>query len=413
MSGRLEAWLDGAHAGQFVFEDDGTVRFEYAPDAPATPISLSLPRGRPATRRAAVNFLENLLPDHEATRARMAKTYGAASTRTIDLLAKAGGDLAGGLLILPEDDAPDPSGYARLTPALDRDVAERIDALKRDPDAWAPVDVPARFSLAGTQGKFALARVDGDWYWPDATVPSTHILKPGRPDLPGVEPAEVAALTLAAAAGVPAPHADILTVEDQTTFIVERFDRHPGGLLARRLHAEDLAQALGVSHDAKYDVTARQIVALLTEVDHEHPAGAPGPLVRGFLAQLALNTLIGNADAHAKNYSVLLTADAILFAPLYDAVPVGLYPEYDQDLAMRIAGARFPQAVRPEHWRKLARTAGLDEDETLRIVTSIAEQVAERNDTAWVRLDPEQREHLRRTVERNTAAALGDPRPPR
>lgn len=411
MTMRLEAWLDGQYAGQFICEDDGSLRgrtrFEYSRDASATPISLSLPRDAPAARSAAGLFLENLLPDHAATRARLAATYGAASTRTADLLAKAGGDLAGALVLLPEGESAPATTSPQLNPALERDVAGRIASLKIDPDAWAPRDAPARFSLAGTQGKFALAFIDGDWYWSSASVPSTHILKPGRPDLRGVERAEAAALRLAEAAGVPAPRADVLHVEDQTSFLVARFDREPGPLLARRRHAEDLVQALGRSHDVKYDVTARQVTELLARTDRDYGDDAPGPLVRAFLTQLAFNTIIGNADAHAKNYSLLLTPEAVRFAPLYDAVPIGLYAEFDQNLAMRIAGARRPRAVTPEHWRKFARTAGLDEDAVIDTVSRVASSVAELNDTAWDQLEPDQRDHLRATVHRNAMATLG------
>ncbi|KAB1640989.1 HipA N-terminal domain-containing protein [Gulosibacter chungangensis] len=98
MSARIEAWLEGHYAGQFVF-DDGVVSFQYADEAPATPISLSLPRDRPASRRAAQSFLENLLPEQAQVRARMAEIYGAASTDAFDLLSAAGGDLSGGLVL--------------------------------------------------------------------------------------------------------------------------------------------------------------------------------------------------------------------------------------------------------------------------------------------------------------------------
>jgi len=328
----------------------------------------------------------------------MASAYGARSTSTADLLAKAGGDIAGGLVLVPEGE-PAPAGPALLNPALERDVAGRINAIKIDPDSWAPQDVPARFSLAGTQGKFALARVGDDWYWSNATVPSTHIIKPGRPELRGLEAAEAAALTLAARAGVPAPAASVLHAEDQSAFMVERFDREPGpGPLARRLHAEDLAQALGIRSESKYHVSARQVVALLTTVD------ADGSLVRGFLVQLAFNTIVGNADAHAKNCSVLLRPDGVRLAPLYDVVPVGLYPQFSQELAMPIAGARHPRAASPDHWRKLARTIGLDEDEAVTIARGTAARVAELNDTAWDNLDDDQAADLRQIVGRHAEA---------
>lgn len=400
MTDRLEAWLEGVHAGTFEFDHDKPVTFAYDEDAPATPISLSLPRDRPAARNAATNFLENLLPDHDRTRQRMATAYGAPSSRTFDLLLSAGEDIAGGLVLTPSGEAPG-ANPGVLNPADDEDVASRIAAIKRDSDDWVPRDAPARFSLAGTQGKFALAEIDGDWYWSNAGVPSTHIVKPARTDLRDLEAAETAALALARKAGISASAAAVGTFIDQTAFVTERFDRAREGDVLRRLHAEDLAQSLGEGPERKYEVQPRVIARLLGGADDS------GQLLRDFLHQLAFNVLIGNADAHAKNYSVMLRPGSVSLSPLYDAVPVGLYPTFDQKLAMRIGGARHAQAAHPSLWRKLARTLDFDGDEMVAIVVSVAEGVARHNDSAWDTLDEAQAGSLRQMIGRNVDVALG------
>ncbi|MBS1672494.1 MAG: HipA domain-containing protein [Actinobacteria bacterium] len=401
MTDRLEAWLEGHHVGNFEFEPAQPVTFTYDEGAPATPISLSLPRDRPAAKRAAGNFLENLLPDHAKTRERMAAAYGAVSARTYDLLLSAGGDIAGGLVLTPGGEAPSP-GPGNLSPADEEDIATRIAAIKRDPDDWAPKDLPARFSLAGTQGKFALADIDGDWYWSNAGVPSTHIVKPARPDLRNLEAAESSALVLARAAGIAASPAEVAGFIDQTAFVTERFDRVSEGDVLRRLHAEDLAQALGEGPGRKYKIQVGAVAELLRDAD------ATGRLARDFVRQVAFNVLIGNADAHAKNYSLLLRPDSISLAPLYDAVPVGLYPSFDQKLAMKIGGTVFPQAAHPALWRKAARAMELDEDEVLGIVAGVAQKVGEHNDMAWDALDTAQAKTLRELIRRNVNVALGE-----
>lgn len=400
MTNRLEAWLEGRHAGTFELAPNQPVTFTYDDDAPPTPISLSLPRQSPAADRAAANFLDNLLPDHDTTRERMARAYGAASPSTYDLLLSAGGDIAGGLVLTPGGEAPT-LGPGNLSPADDEDIATRIAAIRRDADDWVPQGAAARFSLAGTQGKFALARIDGDWYWSNAGVPSTHIVKPARPDLKNLDAAESSALALARKAGIPASVAEVAEFIDQRTFLTERFDRVREGDTLRRLHAEDLAQALGKGPERKYTIQIGAISQLLRHAD------ATGRLVRDFVRQLVFNVLIGNADAHAKNYSVMLRPDAVSLAPLYDAVPVGLYPRFDQKLAMKIGGAAFPQAVRPALWRKAARAMELDEDEVLGIVTDVAQRVSEYNETAWDDLDAAQAAVLRELVGTNVDVALG------
>jgi serine/threonine-protein kinase HipA len=391
----LDAFLEGEYVGRFHENDTGSVDFVYDESAPATPISLSLPRDRPATRSAAGHFLENLLPDHAATRARLANAYGARSVNTFDLLAKSGGDIAGGLVLVSEGVTFD-LGQRELNPANERDVAARIAAIKRDPDAWAPADGPARFSLGGTQGKFALALIDNDWYWSNATVPSTHILKPARPSFRGLEAAETASLRLVNLIGLHAPVASVLAAKDQTTYIIERFDRDATGPVATRLHVEDLAQASATSPDNKYGMTALQTLALLATVDTDHH------LAHTFIQQLAFNTMVGNADAHAKNYSLLLRPAGITLSPMYDVVPVGLYPEYNQNLAMEISGAQHPQAVDAHHWRKLATKASLDPDEVVALVVDVATGIAEHADTAYLALDDDQQIYLRDQLLRNT-----------
>ena len=400
----LDAYLEGVFYGTFDMPETGPATFAYAESAPESPISLSLPRHGRATRAAATNFLENLLPDRTAARERMADALGAESTSAFDLLAGAGGDVAGGLVLVRADE-PVPVGPTRLDPALERDVAGRISALKNDPDAWLPTDAPARFSLAGSQAKFALAVVDGEWYWSNYSLPSTHIIKPANPRMLDLELAEAETLQLAADAGLRASVGSVLRAADQTAFITERFDRVPGdGIVAQRVHAEDFAQATGLATDRKYHMTAKQAIELM---------GTAGDgLAYEFVTQLVFNTLIGNADAHAKNYSILMRPSGIELAPLYDAVPVSLYPSYDQNLAMDISGARRPAAVTLDHWRRLATSSGLDADRVEIRVLQVAAGVEENLDDAWPSLQPSVRDELRAFVTRNISASRSSHRPP-
>lgn len=132
-----------------------------------------------------MNLLDNLVPDQEHMKRRMAQVYGAVGTGTFELVQKAGEMSPAGLSSSPKT-RHQPPALSYLNPALDRDVADRINSIKFDPDEWAPQDVPARFSLAGTKGKFALARVASDWCWSSESLPSTHIMKPGSNNHRGV-----------------------------------------------------------------------------------------------------------------------------------------------------------------------------------------------------------------------------------
>lgn len=350
----LEVWWDGAHVGRFT-QADRWVSFAYDEAAPQVPISLSLPREGGWTKAAPARYLDNLLPDSPAVRARWAALHGC-DADTFSLMSAVGHDVAGALVILPEDHTPREDTQPAQVVTED-DLAARIIGLRNDPGAWQDpaLTVGQRFSLAGTQGKFTAARIGSTWLWPNANLPSTHIFKPARGELTGLDAIEAATLNLASSIGVPSNHAEIMTFHGQSSFVTERFDRDTTGPMPRRLHAEDLAQALGIAAERKYTPTAEQIVGLLRGKANDEVALA-------FLTQLAFNTAIGNADAHAKNYSILLSAKGVRLAPVYDAVPTRLWPGFDQHLAMSISGARDPAAVTVHHWAKLARRVGLDPD---------------------------------------------------
>ena len=169
------------------------------------------------------------------------------------------------------------------------------------------------------------------------------------------------------------------------------------GQIARRLHAEDLAQSLGRSPTGKYGVNAAQVIGLLNQVDPS------ADLTYAYIRQLAFNVVIGNADAHATNYSVLLRPGGVELAPLYDAVPVGLYPEYDQPLAMKIGGAQFARQVSRAHWQKLAEKTGLDPDRTIAVTIQVAEAAADRAGSAWAGMEDGHRLAMEQAVLQITA----------
>lgn len=403
MTEKLEAWLDGAYAGQFVFPADEPVQFAYDDAAPEMPVSLSLPRSGAHQSKAAGKFLDNLLPETAHARRHMAEVVGASSPSVFELLSRAGGDVAGGLVLLPEGEAPS-SGPPQLRPISEAGIASRIARLKESPDEWTETSTQTRFSLAGTQGKFALANLGGRWFLSNSTVPSTHIFKPARPDLGELESAESAALALAADIGISSTPTFVHRAIDQSSFVTTRFDRELSAEgFPRRIHAEDFAQASGRSAESKYGMSAVEVFRTLKPHDSDES------LRYGFVEQLAFNVAVGNADAHAKNYSILIRPDRLELSPIYDVVPLGLYPEYDQHLAMHIGGADRSKGVAPPHWRKLAKRANLDPDRVADIAANVAYDVRDRAETAWEALPAPTAGRLRDLMLANTAQMLAEP----
>ena len=371
-SSEISVFRDDAFVGTFRRDGAGYIDFTYDRET-TSPISLSLPLDQRSAynSRAAQAFLDNLLPDNAHVRRSWARRLGVPNT-PFDLVREMGQDVAGALVLLPEGQTP-VATFTSLIPVSADEIAGRIARISHDANAWLdPEQVGlARMSLAGAQGKFALARVDGQWCLPSANTPSTHIFKPPAERFPEMAELEAGSLVLAQAIGIDAPDARVVKARGQRSYLVERFDRDvPAHGVAGRIHAEDMTQALGESPDRKYQIPAERVIGLLAR-------NAPEEDVYRFVQMLAFNAAIGNADAHAKNYTIMLRPDGPpRLAPLYDSLPTGAWPGVDTRLAMKIGQATTSEEVNPSSWRELATKAGIDPDRTQEVAVETCRAVA-------------------------------------
>jgi serine/threonine-protein kinase HipA len=142
----------------------------------------------------------------------------------------------------------------------------------------------------------------------------------------------------------------------ETAVVVTRFDRTPEGA---KLRLEDFAQILvkprGADFGGKYDAAYEDVAAAITK----HSARPIIDLDR-FFRRLIAFALVGNCDAHLKNFSLLETPTGLRLSPVYDVVNSALYPGYDQKLALTIAGRRWPiEALNREVLVGFGRSIGL------------------------------------------------------
>jgi serine/threonine-protein kinase HipA len=361
----LYAFFGSDLVGVFLELANGTISFEYLESEIVTPISLSLPRDLVPKPDAAYAFLDNLLPDDDRVRERWARERGLPAADPFTLLGSYGEDVAGALTLTTDSELPQREPEV-VFEATNDDIASRIAALRRESTSWFDPRTHPRMSLAGAQGKFTLAKIGEQWFWPTYETPSTHILKPPAIQHRKIELYEHLALTLAKTVGLVASNSRTAEFLGQPTFEVERWDRADGV----RLHAEDLNQALGNRTDGKYDTEkagAPQIARLLKPFGQEI----------AFVRQLAFNAAIGNTDAHAKNYSVLLAGNAVRLAPLYDVVPVIFWPKYASTLAMPIGAAKHANDLTARNWQAFAEEATLDPDEVHYEAMSVTRRVAD------------------------------------
>jgi serine/threonine-protein kinase HipA len=323
-------------------------------------ISLALPLREEAFSPAESRpFFEALLPEG-AVREQIAGDLKLAASDSFGLLEKLGRDCAGALQIA---DAKRMSHAPAVAWLDDRELDELISELPNHPLGISVGDERLRLSLAGVQRKAVLVRgSDGRFGKPLDGMASSHILKP---ELAGTEYQGIAAneyfcMRLAELCGLSAAAVQLITTSGRPCLVVERFDRQLDVWPPRRCHQEDLCQALGLTPDFKYQQEGWALPSYraLAELLQQH-SPSPG-LDRLAGAQAAVfNYLVGNADAHAKNISLLHRADGVGLAPLYDVVCTAAYPDLSTELSLAIGDELDPEAITSIHWSDLAEDFGL------------------------------------------------------
>lgn len=334
-----------------VTDDSGLIRLQYIPEylqaAHAQPISLSLPlKAEWVEPPRPGNFIANLLPEGHI-RELMSRRLRIDESDDIALIEKIGSECAGALTILPGGTEP-PTQDPRYEPMTPHELGNYITQFQSQP--VSPFrGAPMRLSLAGAQSKSAIAIFDGQ---PHHVIQgaSTHIIKPppmadaGLKDAyPNVVLNEFICSKLASMCQLLIPPIQLLpftTYRDGTpmyALCIERFDRHIIANNVERLHQEDFCQALGVPPGRKYEqydgVSLRQMIDLVRSPD---AASTPAAAFTQFLRHFLFNLLIGNADAHAKNYALLYVGAKRELAPAYDLVCTMAYPQLDRRLPQLI-----------------------------------------------------------------------------
>ncbi len=360
MTRHLVLWFEQRSVGDFRQLADGRQEFQYhetwcdAIDGFA--ISLALPRRRePFGNRETRAFFGGLLPDDEV-RKRLARHLQVSWHNEFALLAEVGRECAGALALWPPELRPTVPGRQPPQPIDDVALARLLRDLPQRP---LLAGGELRLSLAGAQDKIAVVVHGGAIALPPVGMPSTHILKVPIANFAATVANEFFSMQLAAAAGLVTPPTSMRIVDGMPILLVERFDRvrTPDGIVQRR-HQEDFCQALGVPPELKYQAEGGPGLPAIFELLTAHSTRAA--LDRLALLQMVFfHFLLGNADAHAKNFSLLLGVDHVRLAPVYDAMCTLVYPSLSSRLAMKIDKHFEFDEITVEHWEAFARTVGL------------------------------------------------------
>ena len=385
MARTLDVYLHNELVGHLIQDDGGQMVFDYAESwlnkPGATPLSQSLPlRKKRFTRKECRGFFAGILPE-ESKREIIARNLGISARNDYAMLERIGGECAGAVTFIPAGEALPERNYGYRT-LSSQELAAILKELPKRPLLAGEDGI--RLSLAGAQDKVAVRIEGGEISLPLGGAPSTHILKPAVERFEGVVFNEALCMKLAAAAGLPAASVETRTVDGMEYLLVERYDRThrqtaDGAPVLERLHQEDFCQAQGIVSETKYQKeggpSLKQCFALLREV-----SSAPVIDLARLLDAVIYNYLVGNNDAHGKNFSLLYhgvgTANQeIRLAPLYDIVSTIYYPELSRDMAMKIGGEYSSEKVTPKNFEQLAEEAGLGKPLVRRRVPELAETV--------------------------------------
>jgi len=355
----LNVWYKHHLAGTLKQAERGAVVFQYSQawleSDNSFAISLSLPLSDTVfTPELSTAFFDNYLPE-ERLRDILIKEHNIESDTIFSLLKAFGAECAGALSILPDTEKHTKEHF-QYKALNNGEVAQYIAHLPASPLLGGYKEI--RLSLAGAQSKGALRiTADGKFFIPQHNSPSTHIIKPYNQNFPNLPENEIFCMGLAKAMGLDTP-LFFLSETLPKAFIVKRYDRIIHNDHIERIHQEDFCQPLGISNINKYQkygkgATLVDCFALLRYCEN------PQAEAIKLLQWVIYNICIGNADAHAKNISLLYDQKKPRLAPFYDLISTAPYHWLSQKLAMKIDDTNDGDRIFSSKWKRFAASIGI------------------------------------------------------
>jgi serine/threonine-protein kinase HipA len=395
----LSIWMNGLRVGEWRIPTRGPMELAYdaawLESEQARPLSLSLPlplHPVPLSTPAVGSYFDNLLPDYEPMRQRIAARFRLRDTSPFSLLGEIGRDCVGAVQLLPEGATAPRVQRVEAEPLDDAAVEQALDRAATLGGAMAGAELgddEFRISIAGAQDKTALLWHEGRWCRPLGATPTTHLFKLPLGLIGGQRGIDFTAsvdnewlcLRLLALYGLPAPAAQVGTFGKYRALIVERFDRRWIPAVGRkpgwwaRLPQEDFCQVFALPPTAKYERDGGPgIVEIASRL--RDSVDAQGDIER-FLASQILFWMLAAIDGHAKNFSIhLLPQGRFRLTPFYDVLSawpaVGRGPGridlHEARLAMSLRGRsrrRRLLYIQRRHFTSTAQLCGLDSAEPL------------------------------------------------
>lgn len=358
----LDVYLTGEHVGKLYRPGSGRLAFQY--DAAVVEgaagsllLSASLPVQAARFRNSETRpFFEGLLPEG-AVREQIARERGVSVQNAFGLLAEIGAECAGAVVIVPEGEALAPTDTSSVRWLSEDELADALANLPAHP-LGGGTDV--RISLGGVQQKLVVTRApSGRFGQPIGGGPSTHIIKPSLAGWADIAANEAFCLRVARCCGLVTATSETAEIGGMSCLIVERFDRTlTDDMRIVRLHQEDFCQALGVVPEMKYQNEGGPDLAQCFDLVRRATRPSAPQILR-LLDYVIFNALIGNHDAHAKNFSLLYSGEFPVLAPFYDTLSTAVYLALTSKMAMKIGSKYKYSEVLGRHWDQFAEASGL------------------------------------------------------
>ncbi len=357
---RLNVYLCGKLAGSLE-RNDGAVSFRYLPEYLASPdaavVSSTLPLSPDVyEERDVMAFFSNLLPD-EGVRRRIAEILHLSADDTFGLLREIGGDCAGAVAFWEPGKEPDAERFPELRELTDAESAEILSSLSS-----RPLGIGKEFrgiSGAGAQDKLIACLKDGKIFLPLHGTPSTHIFKPEIDRFPQSVYNEFFCMSLSRLCGFETARCGIVRFGDADYYVTERYDREIRGGIVARLHQEDFCQLLRCRPEIKYQDQGGPAIVDCAKLLQR--LSLPGSDVLSYVDRVVFNFLIGNGDAHGKNFSLLYRGNHPRLAPAYDLICTTVYPAISKKMAMKLDGKFDFRWVTPGKIVRTFERAGIGE----------------------------------------------------
>jgi len=357
---------------------DGRLSFSYVSDWLNTnnsiPLSQSLPlQAEVFDDRATRPFFAGLLPEGDK-RKLIAQTLHVSRQNDFALLDGIGGECAGAVTLLEPGQMPQAQDNRDLVRWLDEvELLRLLDEMPKRP--MLAGEEGLRLSLAGAQDKLPVVAQGDRIGLPLFNSPSSHILKPAIAGVEGSVFNEGFCLALANDLMFDAVKAEIRRISDRQYLLVERYDRQvtaDGRLM--RLHQEDFCQALAVAPEYKYQNEGGPDLSQAFEL-LRRATRPSAPQILKLLDFVIFNALIGNHDAHGKNFSMLYSTRGIALAPIYDVLSTAVYQDLTDKMAMKIGRKYKFSEVQARHWERFAVEADLSPAQVKKRVLNIAQRL--------------------------------------